>query len=68
MYLICIVELHIITARLMDLQHQSTKVLLASRDGLRSNEYKLLQIEIRQLQNQLSNAYKRTTTQNTDAD
>jgi hypothetical protein len=66
MYLICIVELHIITARLMELQHQSTTILLSSRDGLRSNEYKLLQIEIRQLQTQLSNGYKRTTTQNTD--
>lgn len=57
---------HTIITRLMDLQVQSTKILLASRDGLRSNEYKLLQLEIRQLQNQLSNGYKRTTTQNTD--
>jgi hypothetical protein len=41
---------------LMALQHQSTMILLASRDGLRSNEYKMLQLEIRQLQNQLSDA------------
>jgi hypothetical protein len=52
----------------MDLQHQSTRILLASRDGLRSNEYKLLQLEIRQLQTQLSNGYKRTTPQNTNTD
>ena len=57
-------ELHTIITRLMALQHQSTMILLASRDGLRSNEYKMLQLEIRQLQNQLSNA-QRTTTQNT---
>ena len=50
----------------MDLQRQSTQVLLASRDGLRSNEYKMLQLEIRELQTQLTNA-QRTTTQNTDA-
>ena len=49
----------------MDLHHQSTMILLASRDGLRSNEYKILQLEIRQLQTQLSNA-QRTPTQNTD--
>ena len=49
----------------MDLHHHSTRILLASKDGLRSNEYKMLQIEIRQLQNQLSNA-QRTTTKNTD--
>lgn len=42
----------------MDLHHQSTRILLASRDGLRSNEYKMLQLEIRQLQNQLSSAQK----------
>jgi hypothetical protein len=42
----------------MDLQHQSTRILLASRDGLRSNEYKMLQLEIRQLQNQLNNAQR----------
>jgi hypothetical protein len=59
------VEPHIIITRLMDLQRQSTQVLLASRDGLRSNEYKMLQLEIRQLQNQLTNA-QRTPTQNTD--
>jgi hypothetical protein len=52
----------------MDLQHQSTRILLASRDGLRSNEYKLLQLEIRQLQTQLSNGYKRATPQNTNTD
>ena len=51
-------EPHIIIARLMDLQHQSTRILLASRDGLRSNEYKMLQLEIRQLQNQLNNAQR----------
>lgn len=56
---------HTIVTRLMDLQHQSTMILLASRDGLRSNEYKMLQLEIRQLQTQLTNA-QRTPTQNTD--
>ena len=59
-------EQHIIITRLMDLQHQSTRILLASRDGLRSNEYKMLQIEIRQLQNQLNNA-QRTTKKDSDA-
>jgi hypothetical protein len=52
------VEQHTIITRLMDLQHQSTRILLASRDGLRSNEYKLLQLEIRQLQTQLNDAQK----------
>jgi hypothetical protein len=42
----------------MDLQHQSTIILLSGRDGLRSNEYKMLQLEIRQLQTQLSSAQK----------
>lgn len=51
-------EPHIIIARLMELQQQSTAVLLSSRDGLRSNEYKLLQLEIRQLQIQLNNAQR----------
>ena len=60
-------EPHIIITRLMDLQVQSTRVLLASRDGLRSEEFKMLQLEIRQLQTQLTNA-QRTPTQNTDAD
>ena len=60
-------EPHIIITRLMDLQVQSTRVLLASRDGLRSEEFKMLQLEIRQLQNQLTNA-QRTTTQNTNTD
>jgi hypothetical protein len=50
----------------MDLHNQSTRILLASRDGLRSNEYKMLQLEIRQLQNQLSNA-QRTTKKDSDA-
>jgi len=59
------VEPHIIIARLMDLQNQSTTILLSSKDGLRSNEYKMLQLEIRQLQNQLNDA-QRTPTQNTD--
>jgi hypothetical protein len=59
------VEINTIVTRLMALQHQSTRILLASRDGLRSNEYKMLQLEIRQLQNQLSDA-QRTTTKNTD--
>ena len=59
-------EPHIIITRLMDLQRQSTQVLLASRDGLHSNEYKMLQLEIRQLQTQLTNA-QRTPTQNTTA-
>jgi hypothetical protein len=59
------VEINTIVTRLMALQHQSTMILLASRDGLRSNEYKMLQLEIRQLQNQLSDA-QRTTTKNTD--
>ncbi len=58
-------EINTIVTRLMALQHQSTMILLASRDGLRSNEYKMLQLEIRQLQNQLSDA-QRTTTKNTD--
>lgn len=53
-------EPHIIITRLMDLQRQSTQVLLASRDGLRSNEYKMLQLEIRQLQNQLTDAQRKT--------
>jgi hypothetical protein len=60
------VEQHIIITRLIDLQNQSTQILLASRDGLRSNEYKMLQIEIRQLQIQLSNA-QRTTKKDSDA-
>ena len=60
-------EPHIIITRLMDLQVQSTRVLLASRDGLRSEEFKMLQLEIRQLQTQLTNA-QRTPTQNTDTD
>lgn len=60
-------EPHIIITRLMDLQRQSTQVLLASRDGLRSEEFKLLQLEIRQLQTQLTNA-QRTPTQNTNTD
>ena len=51
----------------MELQRQSMACLLASRDGLRSEEYKLLQQEIRQLQTQLTNGTTRTTTQNTDA-
>ncbi len=51
-------ELHTIITRLMELQNQSTMILLSSRDGLRSTEYKLLQLEIRQLQNQLSNAQR----------
>ena len=59
-------EKHTIITRLMALQHQSTRILLASRDGLRSNEYKMLQLEIRQLQNQLSNA-QRTTKKDSDA-
>ena len=59
-------ERHIIITRLMDLQHQSTRILLASKDGLRSSEYKMLQIEIRQLQNQLNNA-QRTTKKDSDA-
>jgi hypothetical protein len=51
----------------MELQRQSMVYLLTSRDGLRSEEYKLLQQEIRQLQTQLTNGTTRTTTQNTDA-
>ena len=62
------VEQHIIVARLMELQRQSMNYLLTNKDGLRSQEYKTLQIEIYQLQTQLSNGYKRTTTQNTNAD
>ncbi len=50
----------------MELQNQSTMILLSSRDGLRSTEYKLLQLEIRQLQNQLSNA-QRTPKKESDA-
>jgi hypothetical protein len=63
-----VVEQHIIVARLMELQRQSMHCLLTNKDGLRSQEYKTLQLEIYQLQTQLSNAYKRTPTQNTDAD
>jgi hypothetical protein len=63
-----VVEQHIIVARLMELQRQSMNYLLTNKDGLRSQEYKTLQLEIYQLQTQLSNAYKRTPTQNTDAD
>jgi len=63
-----VVEQHIIVARLMELQRQSMNCLLTNKDGLRSLEYKTLQIEIYQLQTQLSNAYKRTPTQNTNAD
>lgn len=62
------VEQHIIVARLMELQRQSMNYLLTNKDGLRSQEYKTLQLEIYQLQTQLSNAYKRTPTQNTNAD
>jgi hypothetical protein len=61
------VEQHIIVSRLMELQRQSMACLLASRDGLRSQEYKTLQLEINQLQTQLTNA-QRTPTQNTNAD
>ena len=50
----------------MELQNQSTIILLSGRDGLRSNEYKMLQLEIRQLQTQLSNA-QRTTKKDSDA-
>jgi hypothetical protein len=50
----------------MDLHNQSTRILLSSKDGLRSNEYKMLQIEIRQLQNQLNNA-QRTPQKDSDA-
>ena len=60
-------EPHIIITRLMDLQHQSMVYLLISKDGLRSEEYKSLQQEIRQLQTQLTNGTTRTTPQNTDA-
>ena len=58
-------ERHIIITQLVELQSQATNILLASKDGLRSNEYKMLQLEIRQLQNQLSDA-QRTTKINTD--
>jgi hypothetical protein len=54
------VETNIIITRLMDLHHHSTRILLASKDGLRSNEYKMLQLEIRQLQNQLNDAQRKT--------
>ena len=50
----------------MELQHQSMIYLLTSRDGLHSQEYKMLQLEIRQLQNQLLNA-QRTTKKDSDA-
>jgi hypothetical protein len=62
------VEQHIIVSRLMELQRQSMVCLLTNKDGLRSEEYKMLQLEIYQLQTQLSNGYKRTTTQNTNTD
>jgi len=39
---------------------------LTSKNGLRSTEYKMLQLEIRQLQNQLANA-QRTTKKDSDA-
>jgi hypothetical protein len=52
----------------MELQRQSMVCLLTNKDGLRSEEYKMLQLEIYQLQTQLSNGYKRTTTQNTNTD
>jgi len=44
----------------MNLHNQSTIILLSSKDGLRSNEYKMLQLEIRQLQNQLNDAQRKT--------
>jgi len=49
------VERHIIITQLMELQNQTTKILLASRDGLRSDEYKQLQLKIKELQTQLQN-------------
>ena len=58
-------ETNTIITQLMNLHNQSTIILLSSKDGLRSNEYKMLQLEIRQLQNQLSDA-QRTTKINTD--
>ena len=39
----------------MALQHQSTRILLASKDGLRSNDYKQVQLKIKELQTQLQN-------------
>ena len=59
-------DINIIITRLMDLHNQSTRILLSSKDGLRSNEYKMLQLEIRQLQIQLNNA-QRTPQKDSDA-
>ena len=39
----------------MDLHHHSTRILLASKDGLRSNDYKQVQLKIKELQTQLQN-------------
>ena len=39
----------------MELQNQATNILLTSKDGLRSNEYKQVQLKIRELQIRLQN-------------
>jgi len=49
------VERHIIIIQLVELQSQATNILLASKDGLRSNEYKQIQLKIKELQTQLQN-------------
>ena len=48
-------ERHIIITQLVELQSQATNILLASKDGLRSNDYKQVQLKIKELQTQLQN-------------
>ena len=55
-------ERHIIITQLVELQSQATRILLASKDGLRSNDYKQVQLKIKELQTQLhdeQNSYNR---------
>jgi len=49
------VERHIIIIQLVELQSQATNILLASKDGLRSSDYKQVQLKIKELQTQLQN-------------
>jgi hypothetical protein len=39
----------------VELQSQATNILLASTDGLRSSDYKQVQLKIKELQTQLQN-------------
>ena len=48
-------ERHIIITQLVELQSQATNILLASKDGLRSSDYKQVQLKIKELQTQLQN-------------